>query len=92
MSGENRLTTDDGALLWEFEQRIQGARARAVLAVNAEQIALHHGIGRELLARREADGVLLLITRALPQPLDTSLPSIQALEDEVSRGLVEEES
>lgn len=90
MSGESRLTTDDGALLSELEQRIQGARA--VFAVNAEQIALHHGIGRELLARREAEGVLLLSTRALAAPLDTSLVSIQALEDELSRGLVGEAS
>jgi predicted nuclease of restriction endonuclease-like (RecB) superfamily len=31
-----------------------------------------------------------LLTRALPEPLDTSLPSIETLEDELSRGLVGE--
>ena len=73
MSGDLRLVTDYGALLAELKLRIQGARARALLAVNAERIALYHGIGRELLARRQAEGW-----------------GAKALEDELSRGLVEE--
>ena len=36
--------------------RIQGARQRALLAANAEQIQLYHDIGRELLDRRDRDG------------------------------------
>lgn len=159
-----------GALLAEIKQRVAAARTRAVLADNAEQIALSHDIGRELLARREAEAwgakvidrlagdlreafpdmrgfspsnlkymrffaehcplrqfgqqradqlpwfhvVQVLtklatpelrvwyalhgidkpigvaecqLTRALPQPLDTNLPSIEVLEDALSRGL-----
>ncbi len=45
-----------GALLAEIKQHVSAARTRAVLAANAEQIALYHDIGRELLARREAEG------------------------------------
>ena len=56
MSGDLTVTAAYGALLTQLKQRIQSARSRAVLAVNAEQIALYHEIGRELLARREAEG------------------------------------
>jgi len=38
--------------LVSLKQRIQGARQRAVLAANEEQIRLYHDIGREILDRQ----------------------------------------
>jgi predicted nuclease of restriction endonuclease-like (RecB) superfamily len=74
---EHHLITEYGALLAELKQRIQGARARAVLAVNAEQIALYHGIGRELLGRREAEGWGAKVIQRLARDLSDAFPDMR---------------
>jgi len=43
------------ALFSDIKQRIQAARSRAALAVNAELIRLYWDIGRTLLVRREKE-------------------------------------
>ena len=43
------LPAEYGAWLTSIKQRIQGARQRAVLSANAEQIRLYHEIGRDIL-------------------------------------------
>lgn len=45
-----------GPWLRALKVRIQSARARAVLSVNAEQIGLYLDIGKVLLARRDEEG------------------------------------
>jgi predicted nuclease of restriction endonuclease-like (RecB) superfamily len=48
----------DGHADWlvSLKQRIQGARQRAVLAANDEQIRLYHEIGRDILDRQRRQG------------------------------------
>ena len=50
------LPADYGDWLIALKRRIQGARQRAVLAANAEQIRLYHDIGREILERQSQQG------------------------------------
>ena len=42
--------------LASLKQRIRGARQRALLAANEEQIRLYHEIGREILDRQTRQG------------------------------------
>ena len=42
--------------LASLKQRIQGARQRALLSANAEQICLYHDIGRDILERQSREG------------------------------------
>jgi hypothetical protein len=44
------LPADYADWLTALKRRIQGARQRAVLAANAEQVRLYHDIGREILS------------------------------------------
>lgn len=53
---ESPLPRGYGPWLADLKRRIEAARSRALLAANAEQIALYHHLGRELLARRKRDG------------------------------------
>jgi predicted nuclease of restriction endonuclease-like (RecB) superfamily len=50
------LPADYGAWLTSLKRRILGARQRAVLSANAEQIRLYHDIGRDILERQARDG------------------------------------
>ena len=50
------LPADYAGWLADLKARIAGARARAVLAANAEQIALYHELGCEILARQGREG------------------------------------
>ncbi len=77
MSGDLTVTAAYGALLTELKHRIQSARSRAVLAVNAEQIALYHEIGRELLARREAEGWGAKVIHRLAHDLSDAFPDMR---------------
>ena len=57
MSGEVlALPADYGAWLADLKRRIQGARQRALLAVNGEQIRLYHDIGKDILERQSRQG------------------------------------
>jgi predicted nuclease of restriction endonuclease-like (RecB) superfamily len=50
--GALALPADYGQWLADLKRRINGARQRALLAVNQEQIRLYHDIGREILERQ----------------------------------------
>ena len=70
-------SADYVALLADIKHRVRIARSRAVLAINAEQIALYHHIGRELLARREAEGWGAKIIGQLSADLREAFPGMR---------------
>ena len=51
-----KLPSDYLEWIQSLKQRIQGARQRALLAANEEQIKLYHDIGREILERQSRKG------------------------------------
>lgn len=51
------LPADYADWLTRLKQRIQGARQRALLAANNEQIRLYHDIGREIFGPPEPSGL-----------------------------------
>lgn len=68
---------DYGPWLADLKRRIEGARARAALAANAEQISLYHEIGRELLSRRERDGWGAKVVERLAADLREAFPDLR---------------
>lgn len=50
------LPADYADWLINLKQRIRGARQRALLAANDEQIQLYHDIGRDILERQSQQG------------------------------------
>ncbi len=76
MSGLEAIPSNYGALLADLKQRITAARSRAVLAANAEQIGLYHDIGRELLARRDAEGWGAKVIERLAVDLREAFPEL----------------
>lgn len=65
------------AWLQDLKQRIHGARQRALLAANAEQIQLYHDIGRELLERRDRDGWGAKVVDRLSADLREAFPDMR---------------
>jgi predicted nuclease of restriction endonuclease-like (RecB) superfamily len=63
--------------LRDLKHRIQGARQRALLAANAEQIRLYHDIGRELLERRDRDGWGAKVVDRLSSDLREAFPDMR---------------
>lgn len=63
--------------LADIKQRIEGARARAALAANAEQIQLYLEIGRELVARRDRDGWGTKVVDRLSADLRDAFPDMR---------------
>jgi predicted nuclease of restriction endonuclease-like (RecB) superfamily len=68
-----------GPWLASLKARIQGARARAVLAANAEQIRLYHDLGREILARIDNDGWGSQVIERLSRDLRAAFPDMRGL-------------
>jgi predicted nuclease of restriction endonuclease-like (RecB) superfamily len=68
-----------GKWIQGLKARIQGARARAVLAANAEQIRLYHELGREILARIETDGWGRSVIDRLSVDLRDAFPDMRGL-------------
>lgn len=64
-------------VLAEIKQRIRHAQTRAVMAVNAELI-------RDMAKSMGVSGFEL--TRALPQTMQSSLPSIEDIKEELKGG------
>ena len=50
------LPSDYADWLASLKQRIRGARQRALLAANEEQIRLYHDIGRDIVERQSRQG------------------------------------
>lgn len=73
------LPTDYGPWLADLTRRIQGARTRAVLAANAEQIRLYHDLGREILARQASQGWGAKVIDRLAQDLRAAFPDMKGL-------------
>lgn len=73
------LPLDYGAWLSELKQRIHGARQRAVLAANAEQIRLYHHIGCEILERQRRQGWGARVVDHLSADLRAEFPEMKGL-------------
>lgn len=73
------LPTDYGPWLASLKQRIQSARQRALLAANAEQIQLYHELGREILARQNAQGWGAKVVDRLAMDLRAAFPDMKGL-------------
>jgi len=71
--------SDYAAWLADLKDRIAGARARAVLAANAEQIALYHELGREILARQGREGWGAKVVDRLSADLRAAFPDMKGL-------------
>jgi predicted nuclease of restriction endonuclease-like (RecB) superfamily len=73
------LPTDYAAWLALLKRRIAGARQRAVLAANEEQIRLYHDIGREILDRQERQGWGAKVIGRLSSDLRAAFPDMRGL-------------
>jgi predicted nuclease of restriction endonuclease-like (RecB) superfamily len=73
------LPIPDGYAPWlrELKARMQGARARAVLAANREQIHLYHELGCKILERIEAEGWGRSIIERLSIDLRAAFPEMR---------------
>ena len=79
MSGVLAIPGDYGALLADLKLRIVAARSRSVLAANAEQIALYHDIGRELLDRQQRHAWGTKVVDRLAADLCEAFPDMHGL-------------
>ena len=71
------LPADYGNWLMSLRQRIQGARQRALLAANDEQIRLYHDIGREILNRQGEHGWGAKVIDRLSADLRSAFPDMK---------------
>lgn len=73
------LPADYAQWLTSLKQRIQGARQRAVLSANAQQIRLYHDIGRDILERQSQQGWGAKVIDRLAADLRTAFPEMKGL-------------
>jgi predicted nuclease of restriction endonuclease-like (RecB) superfamily len=73
------LPADYAQWLASLKQRIQGARQRALLAANSEQIRLYHDIGREILDRQSQQGWGAKVIDQLSADLRAAFPDMKGL-------------
>ncbi len=66
-------------LLADLKGRIQGARVKAALAVNAELIWLYWGIGKDILARQSREGWGAKVMQQLSLDLRSEFPGMKGL-------------
>jgi predicted nuclease of restriction endonuclease-like (RecB) superfamily len=66
-------------LLAAIKERIQAAQVRASLAVNRELVLLYWGIGREILARQNAEGWGSKVVERLARDLRSEFPQMKGL-------------
>jgi predicted nuclease of restriction endonuclease-like (RecB) superfamily len=71
------LPADYADWLSNLKQRIQGARQRALLAVNDTQIRLYHDIGREILDRQNRQGWGAKVIERLSADLRSTFPEMK---------------
>ena len=71
------LPADYADWLSSLKQRIQGARQRALLAVNDTQIRLYHDIGREILDRQNQQGWGAKVIERLSADLRGTFPEMK---------------
>jgi predicted nuclease of restriction endonuclease-like (RecB) superfamily len=73
------IPADYAAWLSDLKSRIAGARARAALAANAEQITLYHDLGRDILARQGREGWGAKVIDRLSADLSAAFPDMKGL-------------
>ena len=73
------IPTDYAAWLADLKARIASARGRAVLAANAEHIALYHELGREILSRQGREGWGAKVIDRLSADLRAAFPDMKGL-------------
>jgi predicted nuclease of restriction endonuclease-like (RecB) superfamily len=73
------LPADYVQWLASLKQRIQGARQRALLAANGEQIRLYHDIGREIMDRQNQQGWGAKVIEQLSADLRAAFPDMKGL-------------
>ncbi len=73
------LPPDYGEWLVSLKQQIYGARQRAVMAVNEEQIRLYHAIGSEILERQGSQGWGTKVIDRLASDLQEAFPDMKGL-------------
>ena len=73
------LPGDYPGWLAELKSRIAGARQRAVLAANAEQIQLYHDLGRDILDRQAREGWGAKVIDRLSADLRAAFPDMKGL-------------
>ena len=73
------LPADYANWLTSLKQRIQGARQRALLSANAEQIRLYHDLGRDILERQSREKWGAKVIEHLSADLRAAFPDIQAI-------------
>lgn len=71
------LPADYADWLASLKSRIQGARQRALLSANAEQIHLYHDIGRDILERQSRQGWGAKVIDQLSSDLRAAFPSMK---------------
>ena len=71
------LPPDYADWLTTLKRRIQGARQRALLAANDEQIRLYHDIGRDILERQSQQGWGAKVIDHLSADLRTAFPDMK---------------
>jgi predicted nuclease of restriction endonuclease-like (RecB) superfamily len=64
-------------LLQELKRRIRSAQVRAALAVNRELVLLYWSIGRDILARQQAEGWGAKVIERLAHDLQAEFPGIE---------------
>jgi len=73
------LPADYALWLASLKERIKGARQRALLAANEEQIRLYHDIGRDILDRQSRQGWGSKVIDRLSGDLRSAFPDMKGL-------------
>lgn len=73
------LPSDYRDWLISVKQRIAGARQRALLSANSEQIQLYHDIGRDILERQNREGWGTKVIDHLSADLRAAFPDMKGL-------------
>jgi predicted nuclease of restriction endonuclease-like (RecB) superfamily len=73
------LPADYAEWLASLKQRIKGARQRALLAANNEQIRLYHDIGRDIVDRQSRQGWGAKVIDRLSADLRAAFPEMRGL-------------
>ena len=73
------LPADYAEWLAKLKRRIKGARQRALLAANDEQIRLYHDIGRDILNRQSRQGWGAKVIERLSADLRAAFPDMKGL-------------
>ena len=77
MADQTPSTQTYAALLTSIKERIQTAQVRAALAVNSELVLLYWGIGKEILARQQAEGWGTKVIERLAKDLRSEFPMMK---------------